>query len=353
MSIIEQAARRLEELKRAGVEVPWAAAGIQESEADDIIAAAKSGEAKAPASAGTKSRAVAPRVAANADRLAPSGNVTHPTALAAAEPDGADRIAPEARIDAPLVETPPDRKSKLIDIDLVKLGANGYLIPDAPRSALADEFRGIKHPILRNIRGESDAQVDRANLIMVTSALPGEGKTFCSVNLALSIASEVDSSVLLVDADVVRPAVMARLGLEGNYDGLLELLSGKASDVGDVLLRTNVHKLTLLPAGAPRLNSTELLASNAMARLVDELSRRYPDRIIIFDAPPLLVTTESRVLAARMGQILMVVDEGQTLTHDVVKAFSMLKGFPVVASILNKSRNQIEKSRYGYGYYAA
>ncbi len=166
---------------------------------------------------------------------------------------------------------------------------------------------------------------------MVTSALAGEGKTFCAVNLALSIASEVDCSVLLVDADVLRPAVMERLGVsaaQGHHKGLLDLLSDTQLALPDLILKTNIPKLSILPAGAPTSHSTELLASDALGELLHEIATKYPERIVIFDAPPLLSTTESRVLATRMGQILMVVAAEQTHTLDLATSLHRARTLP-------------------------
>jgi protein-tyrosine kinase len=244
------------------------------------------------------------------------------------------------------------RQSKSVELDLARLAEAGYLVPGAPRSALADEFRGIKQPVLKKVRGEpgvdSGSAASHANLIMVTSALAGEGKTFCALNLALSIASEVDSSVLLVDADVVRPAVMNRLGLQGRFKGLLDLLSDTTLELPDLILKTNVPKLSVLPAGAPSIHSTELLASDAMHELLQDIATRYPDRIVIFDAPPLLSTTESRVLAARMGQILMIVSAGTTPELDIAQAFTALEHCPNVMCVLNRSNNNSDARHYGY-----
>jgi len=248
------------------------------------------------------------------------------------------------------------RQSKSVELDLARLAEQGYLVPGAPRSVLADEFRGIKQPVLKTVRGEpgSDSaqaagqDARHANLIMVTSALAGEGKTFCALNLALSIASEVDSSVLLVDADVVRPAVMSRLGLQGRFKGLLDLLSDTTLELPDLILKTNIAKLSVLPAGAPSIHSTELLASDAMHELLHDIATRYPDRIVIFDAPPLLSTTESRVLAARMGQILMVVSAGTTAELDIAQAFTALEHCPQVLCVLNRSNNNSDQRHYGY-----
>src|SRR6185436_17047374 len=161
--------------------------------------------------------------------------------------------------------------SKHVDIDLARLAAMGYLTPETPRAQIADEFRVIKRPLLMNVLGKSAAPVERANQIMVTSSLPGEGKTFVTVNLAISIAAELDKTVLLVDADVSRPSVLSRLGL-APARGLLDVLADPSVQLSDVLLRTNIDGLTILPAGAPRGQATELLASEGMTRLVDELA---------------------------------------------------------------------------------
>src|SRR5206468_7896557 len=164
----------------------------------------------------------------------------------------------------------------------------------------------VKRPIIRNALERGETKVRNGNLVMVTSAIPSEGKTFTSINLAMSMAMEYDSRVLLVDGDVAHPSFPAMLGTP-HAPGLLDLLTREEIDVSDALVKTNVERLTLLPAGSRQRRSTELLASEQMAALLRELSSRYPDRIIIFDSPPLLATTEARVLATHMGQIVMVV----------------------------------------------
>jgi protein-tyrosine kinase len=164
----------------------------------------------------------------------------------------------------------------------------------------------------------------------------------------MSIASELDHTVMLVDADVARPSVLNVLGLPPG-PGLLEILEGKA-DVASTLLRTNVDKLTLLPSGTPHPKATELLASDAMANLLDDMATRYPDRIVIFDSPPLLLTTESRVLATNMGQIVVVVHAGRTLQAEVQQALSTIETCPVKMMLLNKARTKGQEG-YGYGYY--
>jgi protein-tyrosine kinase len=189
--------------------------------------------------------------------------------------------------------------------------------------------------------------VQNGNLIMVTSSLPGEGKSFTAINLALSLAMEVDYTVMLVDADVARPSVMRVLDLPQGQ-GLLDLLVDDQVEMSQVLLRTNVDNLTLLPSGSPRDSATELLASSAMTRLIEEIGNRYPDRIIIFDSPPLLLTTESRVLATHMGQIVMVVQAEKTLQAQVKHALSTIEACPVKLMVLNQARSS-EQDVYGYG----
>jgi exopolysaccharide/PEP-CTERM locus tyrosine autokinase len=242
-----------------------------------------------------------------------------------------------------------------VTLDLDALAAAGIVTPNARRSLVADQFRVIKRPLLTSAKAAGEAAVHHGNLIMVTSALVGEGKSFSSVNLAMSIAMELDSTVLLVDADVARPSVLRMLGLPPG-PGLLDILEGK-TDISSVLLRTNIDKLTVLPSGTPHPQATELLASDAMRVLLDDMSRRYADRIIVFDSPPLLLTTEARVLASQMGQVVMVVQADRTLQADVEHALATIKACPHVNLVLNKARVDSTGSYhrgygpgYGYGY---
>ena len=239
--------------------------------------------------------------------------------------------------------------SKRVDLDLARLGASGFITPDAPRSQLANEFRVIKRPLLSNVKGKSPTPIARPNLIMITSAMPGEGKSFTALNLAVSIAMELDSTVLLVDGDVAQPSLSRILELPPSK-GLIEVLSDSRLSLADVMLRTNIDKLSIMPAGAPHERNTELLASDAMNRLLDEMSLRYPDRIIIFDSPPLLPTTESRVLATHMGQVVVVVEAQKTTQGKIAQALATIEDCPVVMTVLNKA-SRSEVGDY-YGYYS-
>jgi receptor protein-tyrosine kinase len=321
MSLIEQAAKRLQELKRAGIDVslpPLAASPVPA--AAPVVSPVSVVTAVPPAVVPS----VRPDVAAQASAS---------EAPAPAVKDDSAHAAP--------------RRSREVHLDLARLEREGYLVSAQARSQLAEQMRLIKRPLLANARGETAQPIHRPNLIQIVSAMPGEGKTFFAMNLAMSIAMEVDHSVLLVDADVLRPSVLARYGIEPAR-GLMDVLSSSTLDLADVLLRTNVPKLSLLPAGTAHSQSTEMLASAAMEALLDELASKYSDRIVLFDAPPLIPTTESRVLASRVGQVVMVVEADHTTHAQVTQAYAAVEQCPVVLSVLNKCRNRAGET---YGYY--
>jgi receptor protein-tyrosine kinase len=320
MSLIEQAARRLEELRRAGVELPESAEG-------PVAAVQPNGVSPVPEAL---IRALEERAAGVPLPLMRSGH---------AEPRGRARQDPSPPIG------PSQRE---VNINLARLKGLGFVTPDAPTSRIADEFRVVKRPIIRNALGQEEQKVRHGNLVMVTSALPGEGKTFTSINLAMSMAMEYDSRVLLVDGDVAHPSMPTMLGTP-HAPGLLDLLTRDEIDVADALVKTNVERLTLLPAGSRQRRSTELLASEQMASLLRELASRYPDRIIIFDSPPLLATTEARVLATHMGQIVMVVAADATSHHALQQALATIESCDIVLMLLNKA-SQTDVGTY-YGYY--
>jgi protein-tyrosine kinase len=240
-------------------------------------------------------------------------------------------------------------QSKKIDLDLARLHELGMITPDGPRTGVAEEFRAIKRSLITNVLEHKGESSRPNNLIMVTSALPGEGKTFCSINLAISIAMEFDHTVLLIDADVARPSVPKKLGIEVDQ-GLMDVLLEPDLDVADVMLKTNIERLTLLPAGMRHRHSTELLASKAMNNFLHEIAHRYNDRIVIFDSPPLLLTTESRALATRMGQIVMVVEGEKTTQYSLKNALRQIESCPNINLIYNKAKAFRGLENYGYYY---
>ncbi|HNO87931.1 MAG TPA: AAA family ATPase, partial [Rhodocyclaceae bacterium] len=269
MSIIEKAVERLEQLQKAAAA---ASAGAT------VEAAPVAGSAEGRIEpVGTPVEQPAPVIAAV------TAAVTVEAAPVAEVPLPVPSAAPEASVSS----RPRASTARSVEIDLERLASIGVVTPNAPRSLIGDEYRIIKRPLLRNIQGKGAAAVDSANLIMVTSSLPGEGKSFSSINLAISMAMELDHTVLLIDADVSRPSILNILGLPPKK-GLMDVLTTDDVELGDVLLKTNIDKLTLLPAGTPHPRATELLASDAMNNLLAELAVRYSDRIVVFDSPPLI-----------------------------------------------------------------
>jgi protein-tyrosine kinase len=245
------------------------------------------------------------------------------------------------------------RQGRYVTLDLGKLQVAGFVTPTGSRTRIAEEFRVIKRPILLRAFATGEERIESGNLMMVTSAKPGEGKTFTAINLAMSMASERDIHVLLVDADVQRPSVFQVLGLPPQK-GLLDVLSDSSLTPADVLTRTNIRNLTLMAAGTPSLATTELLASQKMIELMQDIATRYQDRIIILDAPPVLASSEPSVLALHVGQIILVVEAGKTGQRAVEQTLTYIGGCPNISIVFNKAdtgSGRDEFGGYGYGYY--
>jgi exopolysaccharide/PEP-CTERM locus tyrosine autokinase len=231
------------------------------------------------------------------------------------------------------VAPPTPRPARLVEIDFSLLTARGMLTPEASQPQLASEYRILKRPLIRQAFGKQRAPTPRGRFIMVTSAQRGEGRTFTAVNLAMSIVTETNQPVLLVDADVSNPSLSTLLGLpEG--PGLLDVLAD-AAELSDALVKTQIDGLSVLPTGDANVRATELIASATMRKLLDDLTARDPDLMLIFDAPPLLTTTEARELASHMGQLIVVVEAGRTAQSQVREALSIVEGVPERMLVLN------------------
>ncbi len=242
-----------------------------------------------------------------------------------------------------------DQPVKKISLDYEALSRIGHIVPHSGNKVLEEEYRIIKRPVIRNALGKGAVPIEHGNLVSISSSLPSEGKTFTALNLALSIATELDSTVLLIDGDVLKYSLSRLMGIE-NEPGLIDLLSDRECEVSDVIIHTQIPKLKLIGAGTRSEKSTELLASTEMERLLDELARRYNDRIIIFDSPPLLATSEAAVLNHHMGQILVVVEAGQTPVEAIKDSLSRLDQDKAIGLILNKSREGKGTNYYGTYY---
>ncbi len=246
------------------------------------------------------------------------------------------------------IKAKKSKHSNNLHIDLNKLNNEGFLTPKHPDSPLSSIFRMIKRPILNNAKGKGASIVEHPNLIQVTSSFANEGKTYSAINIAISIAMEKDLNVLLIDADIRKPSLAKTFDIDVEQ-GLTDLLSGEVNDMSKVLYNTNIPSLTIMCAGKPHPNGTELLSSDAMHQFIKEVSTRYPDRIIIFDSPPLLQTTESTTLASHMGQVVLVVEAETTLAPQIKKSIEILQN-EIVLLLLNKQREKKNDITYGYGY---
>lgn len=238
---------------------------------------------------------------------------------------------------------------KQVVINWGKLAEEGFVDNNNTKSQLAEEFRVIKRPLVNNAQGAKDNGIGRSNLILICSSLPGEGKTFVSINLALSIANERDKSVLLIDADVEKPSISKQLGIKQS-PGLIEYLEDDKITFSDILLKTDLSNLSVIPAGKRHKYSTELLSSQRMYLFAEEVSKRYKDRIIIFDSPPLLVATQAQILAELVGQVVLVIAAEITPQSVVAESVSKLANCDVVMTLLNKTRKEIDIYGHNYSY---
>lgn len=244
------------------------------------------------------------------------------------------------------------RSDKVVHVNPGALRARGFLPRPEDERRLAGEYRQIKRPIMAIAKGKDRGvpPPQSARVVMVASAMPGEGKTFTSINLALSMALEKDTSVLLVDGDMARSQVSRAFELQGE-PGLMDLLLDESRDTASVIVPTDMRGLSLLPAGREAANATELLASSHMEKVVAELLGRDPTRIVLFDSPPLLLTTESRALTSVAGQVLVVVRAEETTHRAVLDALACVGEGKSVGLVLNHCETTGGNLYYGYGEY--
>lgn len=255
---------------------------------------------------------------------------------------------PPAAVAAPIIRPIPGR---LAHVDRAELADAGFILPDAPPTALAEEFRIVKrHLLLSAMGGQGVEPVANGRAILVSSAEPDEGKTYCAVNLAMSLAREKDIEVLLVDADFAKPEILSTLGIAGG-PGLVDALCDPAIDIESCVIRTDLANLSVLPAGRSLNETNELLASETMRTLFEKLLLN-PSRIVIFDSSPALAASTGSVLAGLVGQALVVVRADVTGESELREALNLLAGCDHVRLLLNAVQLQPRGRRFGsyYGY---
>ncbi len=307
-------------------------------------------QASPPAAASTAAPAAAP---------ATNGTATN-GAVAAAATQEAEATRPAAPPSLPLAQPAilggatggepamPDLPGAPMAVDAIALERAGMVDWSRTRSRISEEFRLVQRQILRAAFGPG-AEPGFSNLLMVTSARPGEGKSFTSINLAGSVARQGDHHVLLVDADSKRDSICYPLGLAESR-GLLDLVANPKLDPAPLIVKTPIERLSLLPVGRERERSAELFSTKEMTRLIQSLGRRYADRLLILDAPPCLSTSDPAVLAPVVGQILFVVEADRTQRDEIEASLDLIQACPTITLVLNKQRIS---SRYTFGAYSS
>ncbi len=265
---------------------------------------------------------------------------------AAFDPLGFDQ--PQSRPPEPASSAAGQRRSK---VDRAGLREGGFILPDAPVGSLSEEFRIVKRQLLQAASGKTGVAEDKRQTILVCSATADEGKTFCAVNLAISMATEKDLEVLLVDGDFSKPEILSVLGLEGG-PGLIDAIADANADPNDFIIQTDIERLSVLPAGRQANNVTELLASQRTRKVLDALTANHPKRIVIFDSPPALMASPASILAGKVGQIVMVVRADQTNEADLREAIGLLSGCDNISLMLNGTGFTASGRRFGtyYGF---
>ena len=260
---------------------------------------------------------------------------------------------PEQAVPQPIV-SPVVRTAALVPgrtaaIDRDLLAENGLLVPGGAIGVLAEEFRLAKRQLLLTARRLATSDMAKARTMLVCSPKPGDGKTYCAVNLAISMAAERDVRVLLVDADFAKPGVMSRLGVPDG-PGLLDALGDPMIDVESCVVGTDIPNLSLLPAGAGSTSDTELIASDRTPALIARLLAADPERIVIFDSPPALAASPASVLALHVGQIMLVVRADRTSESDLRDSVHRLDGCETIQLLLNSVSFAPGGARFGSYY---
>lgn len=242
--------------------------------------------------------------------------------------------------------------AQAVAVDRVALAESGFILPDQRPGPLAEEFRIVKRQLLLRAAGEGGTPLKNGRMILVCSANPDEGKTFCSVNLALSMSRETDLDIVLVDSDLNNPEIAKLMGIEDG-PGLIDALSDPAIDIESCVTPTDIPNLSILRSGRRTDDATELLASQRTSTMIEGLLSRSPTRIVIFDSPPALSASPASVLAMLAGQTVMVVKADTTSEAELREALSLLDGCDDIQLLLNgvtfTPNGKRFSAYYGYG----
>lgn len=309
------------------------------------------GDGEKDTAAGAPPQDLRPRFSVDAAAQSLPASVSQGEVPPAPSPAPAATSAPLAA-PSDLEEEPVQFSWQRHAIDRERLREQGLIVPEGMVTTLLEEFRIVKRQLLLQA---ADLRRQRAGAmgqrILIASPHPGEGKTYCALNLALSIAAEKESEVLLVDADFAKPSILTKLGIPGG-PGLMDALMNENVDVADLVVGTDVPGLWVLPAGEDTNTDSEYLSSSRTARVLYRLTQGAPNRMVIFDSPPVLAASPAAELAKHVGQTVVVVRADQTGKGALDDALSLLGGCPNLQLLLNGAQFSPSGRRFGsyYGY---
>jgi protein-tyrosine kinase len=236
---------------------------------------------------------------------------------------------------------------EIVELDVVQLRMRGYMPAEEAMSEMMHQFRRLKRPLVVNALQRDAGTALSSRIIAVASAVAGEGKSFTSLNLAMSLAIERDFNVLLIDGDIARGALTSALGL-GDQPGLLDLLSEADRTMESCVRRTSLEGLYVLPCGKWRDNAPELLGSTRLKRLLSDVTARYPGCLVVCDTAPVMLTNEGAVFLSIAGQVVFIVSSGSTPRQSVIDSLALIPGDRAISMVLNKFSGPVDS---GYQYY--
>jgi len=283
----------------------------------------------------------------------PAAVVVDPVPMAAATPvasvDNLPIAEPHRTTTYAAPAVPEPVRMGAVSIDRARLAEKGLLVPGAPIGPLAEEFRLVKRHLINTAQLVEQQAPGKARTILVCSAQPNDGKTYCAINLAISIAAERDTEVLLVDADFAKPDILTQLSVPAG-PGLLDALADPGVEIERCVIPTDIPHLSLLPAGSKMTGDTELLASRRTGQLIEALLAADPRRLVIFDSPPALAASPASVLANHVGQVMLVVRADHTSESDLRESVAMLDGCEHIQLVLNAVSYAPGRRRFGSYY---
>ena len=236
---------------------------------------------------------------------------------------------------------------EVVELDVVQLRMRGYMPAEEAMSEMMHQFRRLKRPLVVNALQRDAGTALSSRIIAVASAVAGEGKSFTSLNLAMSLAIERDFNVLLIDGDIARGALTSALGL-GDQQGLLDLLSDGDRAIESCVRRTSLDGLYVLPCGKWRDNAPELLGSTRLKRMLSDVTARYPGCLVVCDTAPVMLTNEGAVFLSIAGQVVFIVSSGSTPRQSVIDSLALIPSDRAVSMVLNKFSGPVDS---GYQYY--